>query len=62
MKARRLEGQAQLDFFRRGVAAQEAVDELLQVCWCGHVKAAHIKTGHCSEADCDCIRFSKGMG
>lgn len=62
MKARELTTQAQLDFFRRGVAAGEAVDEAMQLCWCGHSRATHIKTGHCSAADCCCLRFGKEVG
>lgn len=50
-------------FYQRGQAAQRSVDvdELLEVCRCGHVRAAHVKPGQCCEAGCSCLVFGKAV-
>ena len=55
---------AALEFVARGIAAQAAVDELLEVCWCGHARATHIRDGRgpCCEPVCGCKRFGKEVG
>jgi hypothetical protein len=56
---------AALEFVARGIAAQAAVDELTELCFCGHVRATHVRTdgsGPCSEKLCGCLRFGKDRG
>jgi hypothetical protein len=45
----------------KGAAAQVAIDELLEECRCGHVRAAHVKPGQCCEVTCDCRVFRKAV-
>jgi hypothetical protein len=45
----------------RGRLAQLAIDELLEECRCGHVRAAHMKPGQCCELACDCRVFRRAV-
>lgn len=56
---------AALEFFNRTIAAQSVIDELLERCWCGHNRGAHVRTdgsGPCAEKFCGCLRFGKEVG
>jgi hypothetical protein len=52
--------QGELEFYKRGLAAQATVDELLEICWCSHVRAGHDAGGACRA--CTCQRFGKAVG
>lgn len=46
---------------KRSAKILASVEELLEECRCGHVRAAHVVPGRCCELACNCRVFRKAV-